>query len=198
MVTGWAQALDLLAHDRRAALDSFRMAIESGDQQLAAEPSNTAARGSLSNAEALVGETLSTSDFPEALIHLRRALDLAEALPIASATARRLIDALLRLGLAEAHAGHFDMARSHLERCLQLSLTLWPEAREDLRSFAYIAMSYEATGDLERLSRNAEAACGAYRKGWETWQEWPRVGVSSFYDREHAAKVSATLASCGR
>ena len=110
---------------------------------------------------------------------------------------RRLIEALIRLGSAEARNREFAQARIHLERSLQLSLAMWPDAREDLRSFSCIGNSQESIGDLERLSGKTVSACEAYRKSLETWQAWPSVGVSSFYDREHAAKVRTKLVGCG-
>lgn len=59
-------------------------------------------------------------------------------------------------------------------------------------------MSYEAVGDLERQGGHSAAACEAYRKSLDTWLTWPTVGVSSFYDREHAEEVRGKLVGCAK
>jgi len=144
------------------------------------------------------GEALAASgQRSEALLHLRHAVEVAETDPSHSPVERwKLIEPLRMLGAVEAELEEFASSRAHIDRCLQLSLALWPEAREDLRSFAMIGKAYEAIGDLERLMRHADAACAAYRKSLATWQAWPTLGKSSFYDRNHAAAVSAKLAAC--
>jgi tetratricopeptide (TPR) repeat protein len=196
-VATWGRGLDLLSTDRPAALELLRQAVQKGNELLAQDPSSASLRN-LTLIEANYGEALSTSgQAREALLHLRHAVQVAETDPSQSPVERwKLIEPLRILGTVEAQLKEFSSSRAHLDRCLQLSLALWPEAREDLRSFAMIGKAYAAIGDLERLTGDAPASCAAYRKSLETWQAWPAVGKSSLYDRNHAAAVSAKLAAC--
>ena len=193
----WGRGLDLLPTDRTAALNLLRQAVDTGNDLLRQDPASSSLRN-LTLIEANYGEALATAgNGHEALAHLRHAVELAETDPAQSQVERwKLIEPLRMLGATEARMKEFDSSRAHLERCLQLSLALWPEAHEDLRSFAMIAKAYAALGDLEHLTGHTGAACDAYRKSVETWQAWPEVGVSSFYDRNHAAEVRARLAPC--
>jgi eukaryotic-like serine/threonine-protein kinase len=183
-----------LHRDRRAADRLFRQAVRMLKEIADADPGNALMRSRVAGAESALAATV---DARESLVHLRRALDVAETVPASFPMERRtLIESLLRLGEAETGARQFDQARVHLERALQFSLATWREAREDLRSFAYLGMNYEAIGTLERLSGHPDAACQAYRRSLDAWQTWPTAGVSSSYDREHAAQVVTKLSKC--
>jgi len=175
-----------MAGDPEAAARFFQRALGLGEELTAADPKNSYYAGNCARAEVFWGNVLREQGrTAEALVHLRRAEGF-----------QKLVDVDRALGLAEASGGQFAEARAHLERAVKASLALWPRERETLRSFASIGMSYEAMGDLERISGHSQAACEAYRKGLETWQEWPHVGVSSFYDREHAAQISGKMTTC--
>jgi len=194
-VTLWGRGLDLLPKDRAAGLELLAKAVETGNELLAQDPASAALRN-LTLIEANFGEALVAAGKGAAgLAHLRHAVELAETDPSQSPVERwKLIEPLRMLGSAEARLGDLAAGRARLERCLQLSLALWPDAREDLRSFAMIGKAYEAMGDLERLSGRPDAAREAYGRSLETWLAWPSAGVSSFYDRNHAAAVKAKLA----
>jgi len=196
-VTLWGRGLDLLASDRPAALDLLAKAVRTGNELLEQDPSSAALRN-LTLIEANYGEALAAAGkSSEGLAHLRHAVEVAETDPSESPIERwKLIEPLRMLGAAEARLRQFDSSRAHLERCLQVSLALWPDAREDLRSFTMIGKAYAALGELERLSGHEPAACEAFRKSLETWQAWPTAGASSFYDQRHAAEVGAKLRPC--
>ena len=193
----WGRGLDLLAADRSSGHALLRQAVQTGNELLEQDPSSASLRN-LTLIEANFGEALAASGHGgEGLMHLRHAVEVAETDPSQSPVERwKLIEPLRILGATEAALKEFASSRAHLDRCLQLSLALWPEARADLRSFAMIGKAYAAIGDLERLTGHAEAACGAYRKSLDTWQSWTTAGVSSFYDKNHAAAVIVKLAGC--
>jgi tetratricopeptide (TPR) repeat protein len=194
----WGRGLDLTATDRTAGLELLRRAVQTGNELLAQDPSSASLRN-LTLIEANYGEALAASGHGgDGLMHLRHAVEVAETDPSQSPVERwKLIEPLRMLGAAEAEMKDYVSSRTHLERCLELSLALWPEAREDLRSFAMIGKAYEAMGDMERRTGHRDEACAAYRKSLETWQAWPAAGISSFYDRNHGSAVSAKLTACG-
>jgi tetratricopeptide (TPR) repeat protein len=195
----WGRGLDLLQGDRTAALGLLRQAVQTGNQLLEQDPSSASLRN-LTLIEADFGVALTASgNSSEGLRHLLHAVEVAETDPSQSPVERwKLIEPLRMLGVTEAGLGDFGSSRAHLDRCLRLSLALWPDAREDLRSFAMIGKAYAALGDLEQLTGHAGAACDAYRKSLDTWQAWPTTGTSSFYDRNHSAAVSAKLGAACR
>lgn len=128
--TYFAIAHDQLTQNPDAAYQSYREAIRIAGERLATE-GRGGSRGVLSNAEALFGEALvEKGNLAEGLTYLKRALEVAAPMPTLLITdRRRLIDALLRLGRAEVQARQLEPARVHLERCLALSLTFWPDAQ---------------------------------------------------------------------